>query len=72
MRWHLGYCRWECTPTYRGFDTFKGFYSGASTYVTHTTYGGNFDYHDEEAMYYAANGTHTEVCFLLFCLEILG
>ncbi|RUS68842.1 hypothetical protein EGW08_023395, partial [Elysia chlorotica] len=34
-RWHLGFCKWECTPTYRGFDSFFGFYSGAEGYYTH-------------------------------------
>jgi arylsulfatase I/J len=36
-KWHLGYCRWELTPTYRGFDTFrKGFYGGDEGYFNHS------------------------------------
>ena len=35
-RWHLGYCKWEYTPTYRGFDTFYGRYNGRSDYYNHS------------------------------------
>eukprot|EP01083_Nonionella_stella_P197919 727222_1 len=34
-KWHLGYQSWEYTPTYRGFDTFAGFYGGWQTYYSH-------------------------------------
>ena len=30
-----GYCKWEYTPTYRGFDSFLGFYLGSQNYFTH-------------------------------------
>ncbi|XP_070562992.1 arylsulfatase J-like [Ptychodera flava] len=26
-KWHLGNCKWEYTPTYRGFDSFYGYYN---------------------------------------------
>lgn len=38
-RWHLGFCRWQYTPTYRGFDSFLGFYTGAQDYYKRKTAG---------------------------------
>ncbi|XP_067659223.1 arylsulfatase J-like [Haliotis asinina] len=35
-KWHLGFCKWACTPTYRGFDSFFGYYSGALDYYSKT------------------------------------
>ena len=34
-KWHVGHSRWEQTPTYRGFDSFYGYYLGAQDYFTH-------------------------------------
>ena len=34
-KWHLGYNKWDYTPTYRGFDTFYGYYNGAEDHYTH-------------------------------------
>ena len=32
-------CKWEYTPTYRGFDTFYGYYNAAEDYFNHTCNG---------------------------------
>ena len=34
-KWHLGYHAWAHTPTYRGFDSFLGYYDGGEDYYTH-------------------------------------
>ncbi|XP_075526791.1 arylsulfatase B-like [Dermacentor variabilis] len=35
-KWHLGYSAVEYTPTWRGFDTFFGYYNGAAYYFNHS------------------------------------
>ena len=42
---HLGFYNWESTPTFRGFDSFYGFYEGSEDYFKHTT--SQFDLHRE-------------------------
>jgi arylsulfatase A-like enzyme len=38
-KWHLGYAKWEFTPTFRGFDSFYGFYRGGEDYFLHSSKG---------------------------------
>ena len=35
-KWDLGMYKWEYTPTYRGFDTFYGYYNAYEGYFTHS------------------------------------
>ena len=42
-KWHLGFYKQEFTPTFRGFDSFKGFYSGGEDYFTHMS-GSAYDF----------------------------
>ena len=34
-KWHVGFCSKEYTPTYRGFDSFYGYYNGMTNYWYH-------------------------------------
>ena len=47
-KWHLGYCQWEFTPTFRGFESFIGYYSCAEDYFTHKV-GRGLDFHNDSS-----------------------
>eukprot|EP01083_Nonionella_stella_P263667 895418_1 len=34
-KWHMGFYKYNFTATFRGFDYFYGYYSGAEDYYTH-------------------------------------
>lgn len=34
-KWHVGHSHWHMTPTFRGFQSFFGFYIGGEDYFTH-------------------------------------
>jgi arylsulfatase A-like enzyme len=45
-KWHIGMSKWEQTPTFRGFQSFFGFYLGGQDYFSHireTAYDMHFD-----------------------------
>ncbi|KAG7344145.1 arylsulfatase [Nitzschia inconspicua] len=47
-KWHLGFSQWEQTPTFRGFDSFYGFYSGGEDYFSHVAASQGYDMrHDQ-------------------------
>ena len=45
-KWHLGFCNYNMTPTYRGFDTFYGLYNGKADYYSHISRRKGYDMHN--------------------------
>eukprot|EP01084_Bolivina_argentea_P102815 184180_1 len=45
-KWHLGDFKWCYTPTYRGFESFYGYYGGGEDYYTHEA-GGAYDFRED-------------------------
>jgi arylsulfatase A-like enzyme len=43
-KWHVGHSRWEQTPTFRGFESFFGFYTGGEDYFQHSLMGDDAGY----------------------------
>lgn len=41
-QWQLGFFAKEFTPTYRGFDSFYGFWTSGQDYFNHVTYDGSY------------------------------
>ena len=41
-KWHLGVYEWQYTPTFRGYESFFGYYSGSQDYYTHRDTGFDF------------------------------
>jgi len=38
-KWHLGIFTWDYTPTFRGYDSFMGYYGGSEDYYSHKNSG---------------------------------
>ena len=61
-KWDLGMHKWEYTPTYRGFDTFYGYYAAAEDYFKHTA-GGYVDFRNNTKPVTTKNGTSSTFLF---------
>lgn len=74
-KWHLGFCKWNCTPTFRGFDSFVGFYNGAEGYFNHSQGHRNkcgYDFRFNTSVYYSAKGTYSANMFAQRAVDILS
>lgn len=61
-KWHLGFFEWAYTPTYRGFDSHYGFYTGCGDHYTHERLG-ILDLRDNTAAVRDMNGTYSANLF---------
>ena len=74
-KWHLGYNKWTYTPTYRGFDTFYGYYNGLEDHYTHKVLK-ILDFHDNKEPVRDLDGKYgtfafAEVYFKYICTSLL-
>ncbi|XP_025102975.1 arylsulfatase J-like [Pomacea canaliculata] len=70
-KWHLGFCRWDMTPTRRGFDSFYGMYNGYSDYFTHTGHWNGYDLVFNDRPVWSANGTYSTHLYTQRTIDIL-
>lgn len=58
-KWHLGFCNWRYTPTYRGFDSFYGYYNAKEDYFTHMAHLDGYDFRDNTQVDWTARGHYS-------------
>jgi hypothetical protein len=79
-KWHLGYACWGYTPTFRGYSSFYGFYSGGQDYFQHGSKN-DLDFHLEEGKecgdncsvpLWDARGHYSTTLFTTRAVEVVG
>ena len=61
-KWHLGFFEWSYTPTYRGFESFYGFYTDMEDHFEHERLG-ILDLRDDTLPVRDMNGTYSANLF---------
>ena len=70
-KWHLGFCNQKYTPTSRGFDSFKGYYTGAEHYFSHEREK-YYDFRNNTSVNYKAKGKYSTDIFTDEALKIIN
>ena len=70
-KWDLGMHKWEYTPTYRGFDSFYGYYNAAEDYYEHTV-GRWIDFRNNTKPVTDQNGTYSTFLFTKAVEQIIA
>lgn len=70
-KWHLGFCNWNYTPTYRGFDSFMGYYNGAEDYFTHKRDDG-YDFRWNTTVHYPPENQYSAEVIADHAIELIN
>ena len=60
-KWHGGMYSYDMTPTFRGFESFYGFYNGGEDYFTHVAGDGGYDMRRDVGIKCGKNCSHIEL-----------